>query len=285
MKVKDYLVNNIIHMIDIKDNFSMLEIASMFLEKKIDSLIITEDEKSIYIITQTDLIFLFFKGYEDKTLKEIIEEFPKKILTIQTNEDIYKAYKIMRNAAIEHLIVVDENEKVVGELHSKNLIMKFVEFALKDEMTGLNNKRFLETIIKKYNKTNTKIGVIFIDIDDFKHFNDTFGHDMGDEVIKIVADKIKESIREIDFGFRYGGDEFVVMVFNQEKDIVPKVANRIFEKISSINDDVFGKIGVSIGVAFYPEDSDDLEKVIKLADENLYITKNSGKGRIVESKS
>jgi diguanylate cyclase (GGDEF)-like protein len=228
---------------------------------------------------------MFFKDYEDKTLKNIIEEFPKKILTINLNEDIYTAYKIMRNAAIEHLIVVDKDEKVIGELHSKNLIMKFVEFALKDEMTGLNNKRFLETIIKKYNKTNTKIGVIFIDIDDFKHFNDTFGHDMGDEVIKIVADKIKESIREIDFGFRYGGDEFVVMVFNQEKDIVPKVANRIFEKISSINDDVFGKIGVSIGVAFYPEDSDDLEKVIKLADENLYIAKNSGKGRIVESKS
>jgi diguanylate cyclase (GGDEF)-like protein len=284
MKVKDYSLNTI-HTIDVEKDFSVLEIASMFLDQNTDSFIITKNEKAIYIITQTDLIFLFFKGYENKRLKEIIEEFPKKILTIQTNEDIYKAYKIMRNAAIEHLIVVDENEKVVGELHSKNLIMKFVEFALKDEMTGLYNQRSLDTIKARYAKTDTKIGVIFIDIDNFKHFNDKFGHNIGDEVIKNVANQIKSSIRDIDFAFRYGGDEFLVMIFNQEKDIVSKVANRIFEKISSINDDVFGKIGVSIGVAFYPEDSDDLEKVIKLADEKLYMAKHSGKGKIVENNS
>jgi diguanylate cyclase (GGDEF)-like protein len=283
MKVKDYLLNNKINTIDIEKNFTILEIASMFLQKEVDSFIITEDEKPVYIVTQTDLIFLFFRGLENKALKDIIEQFPKKILTIQTNEDIYTAYKIMRNAAIEHLIVIDENKKVVGELHSKNLIMKFVEFALKDEMTGLYNKRSLDTIKARYTKTDTKIGVIFIDIDNFKYFNDKFGHKIGDEVIKEVATKIKSSIRDIDFAFRYGGDEFLIMVFNQEKDIVKKIANRIFEKINNIEDKVFGKIGVSIGVAFYPEDSKNLDEVIKLADKNLYIAKNSGKGRIIES--
>jgi diguanylate cyclase len=282
MKVKDYSLNTI-HTIDVEKDFSVLEIASMFLDQNTDSFIITKNEKAIYIITQTDLIFLFFKGYENKRLKEIIEEFPKKIFTININQDIYEAYKIMRGAAIEHLIVVDDNEKVVGELHSKNLVMKFVEFALKDEMTGLYNQRSLDTIKARYKGTNTRIGIIFIDIDNFKHFNDNFGHDIGDDVIKQVAKQIKSSIRDIDFGFRYGGDEFIVMIFDQEKDIVLKIANRIFDKISNIEDKVFGKIGVSIGVAFYPDDNRDLDEVIKLADKNLYIAKNSGKGRIVEN--
>jgi diguanylate cyclase (GGDEF)-like protein len=284
MKVNDYLTKDI-NTINIEKKCSILEIASLFLEKNTDNFIITKNEKVVYIITQTDLIFLFFKGYEDKTLKEIIEEFPKKIFTVNINQDIYEAYKIMRGAGIEHLIVVDDNEKVVGELHSKNLIMKFVEFALKDEMTGLYNQRSLDTIKARYKGTNTRIGIIFIDIDDFKHFNDNFGHNIGDEVIKQVANQIKSSIRDIDFAFRYGGDEFLVMVFNQEKDIVLKIANRIFNKIDNIEDEIFGKIGISVGVSFYPDDSKDLDEVIKLADENLYIAKNSGKGRIVESKS
>jgi len=284
MKVNDYMIDKI-HTIDVEKNFSTLEIASMFLEEKVDSFIITKNQKPFYIFTQTDLIFLFFKGYENKTLKDITEEFPKELLTIEIGEDIYKAYKIMRKTGVEHLIVVDKNEKTIGELRNKDLIMKFVEFALKDEMTGLNNKRFLETVKIKYNGTNTKIGVIFIDIDNFKYFNDTYGHDVGDEVIKSVANQIKLSIREIDFAFRYGGDEFVVMVFNQEKDIVLKIANRMFSKINNIKNEKFGKISVSIGVAFYPDDSNDLNEVIKLADENLYVAKKSGKGRIVESNS
>ena len=282
MKVKDYVVKKT-HLIDVEKNFSILEIASMFLEEKADSFIVVKENKPFYIITQTDLIFFFFKGYEDKKLKEIIKEFPKKLMTIHMNEDIYKAYKIMRGTKIEHLVVVDEEGKVVGELRNQDLIMKFVEFSLKDEMTGLNNKRFFETIKARYNGSNTKIGVIFIDIDDFKHFNDEFGHEVGDKVIKIVAEKIKESIREMDFGFRYGGDEFIIMVFNQERDVILKIAKRIFDKISSVNDEVFGKIGVSVGVAMYPDDDKDLDKVIQLADEKLYIAKARGKGKIESS--
>jgi len=282
MKVGNYFIDNV-HLIDVKNNFSIIEIASMFLEQGLDSFIVVENKKPIYIITQTDLIYLFFKNYQNKTLREIIEKFPKKILTINKNDDVYKAYKIMRGAGVEHLIVVNENGEVIGELHNKDIVMKFVEYALKDEMTGLNNKRFLETIIKRYNKTDAKIGAIFIDIDDFKYFNDTFGHEVGDDVIKSVAEKIKESIREIDFAFRYGGDEFLVLIFNQEKEIVLKIANRIFDKINSIDDEIFGKIGVSVGVAIYPDDNKDLEEVIKLADKNLYLAKEKGKGKIESS--
>ena len=84
----------------------------------------------------------------------------------------------------------------------------------------------------------------------------------------------------MDFAFRYGGDEFVVMIFSQPKDVVLKVAERIFDNISNYHSDLFGHIGVSIGVAIYPDDNKDLREVIKLADEELYIAKKTGKGKI-----
>jgi diguanylate cyclase (GGDEF)-like protein len=282
LKVRDYFVDEI-HTIDLNQNYTVLEVSKMFLDKDIDSVIIIKDNKPIYILTQTDLIFFFFKGYEDKTIKEIIELFPKKILTIDVDAEIYEAYKIMRSTNIEHLIVVDKDQKVIGELHSKHLISKFVQIAVKDEMTGLYNQRFLETIKSRYAKSNTKVGVIFIDIDNFKYYNDTFGHDVGDEVIKTVAECIKSSIRELDFAFRYGGDEFLVFIINQNKDVLLKIANRIFNKINSIENEKFGKISVSIGIALYPDDSKNLDEVIKMADKNLYIAKTSGKGQIINN--
>ncbi len=265
--------------INIDDNYTILDIASLFLETNTESIVILKDKKPFYIITNTDLIVYFLDKNDKLSISEIVENYPKILITINKNEDIYEAYKKMRSSNIEHLIVVDDEGYLVGEVYQRDLVMKFVEFALKDEMTGLNNSRFLDTIIQRYNGSDVKIGVIFIDIDDFKHFNDTFGHEVGDEVIKFVANKIKESIRDVDFAFRYGGDEFVVMIFEQQKDIVLKVANRIFNKITKADND-FGEVSVSIGVAMYPDDNKDIREVINLADKELYIAKNSGKGKI-----
>ena len=265
--------------INIDDNYTILDIASLFLETNTESIVILKDKKPFYIITNTDLIVYFLDKNDKLSISEIIEKYPKILITINKNEDIYEAYKKMRSSNIEHLIVVDDEGYLVGEVYQRDLVMKFVEFALKDEMTGLNNSRFLDTIIQRYNGSDVKIGVIFIDIDDFKHFNDTFGHEVGDEVIKFVANKIKESIRDVDFAFRYGGDEFVVMIFEQQKDIVLKVANRIFNKITKADND-FGEVSVSVGVAIYPDDNKDIREVINLADKELYIAKNSGKGKI-----
>ena len=265
--------------INIDDNYTILDIASLFLETNTESIVILKDKKPFYIITNTDIIVYFLDKSEKLSIPEIIGKYPKILITINKNEDIYEAYKKMRSSNIEHLIVIDDEGYLVGEVYQKDLVMKFVEFALKDEMTGLNNSRFLDTIIQRYNGSDVKIGVIFIDIDDFKHFNDTFGHEVGDEVIKFVADKIKESIRDVDFAFRYGGDEFVVMIFEQQKDIVLKVANRIFSKITKSDND-FGEVSVSVGVAIYPDDNKDIREVINLADKELYIAKNSGKGKI-----
>ena len=266
--------------INYDDNYTILDLASLFLKTNNDSTIILKDEKPIYIITNTDLINYFLNNDDKLRIQKIIEKYPKHLISVNKNDDIYDSYKKMRGAAIEHLIVVDDNGKLLGEVYQKDLVMKFVEFALKDELTGLNNSRFLDTIIQRYNGSDVNIGVIFIDIDDFKYFNDTFGHKVGDEVIQFVAVAIQESIREVDFGFRYGGDEFVVMVFEQPKEVVLKIAKRIFDKITSEEYKTYGRVSVSVGMAMYPENNKDLREVIELADKELYIAKNSGKGKI-----
>jgi diguanylate cyclase (GGDEF)-like protein len=278
MKILNY-VKHKPFTINYDDNYTVLDLANLFLETNNVSTIITKDNKPIYIITNTDLINFFLKKEENLQIKELIKRHPKQIITIHKDADIYDAYKQMRGAAIEHLIVVNDEGFLVGEVYHQDLVIKFVEFALKDELTGLNNPRFLETIIQRYNGSHSKIGVIFIDIDNFKIFNDKFGHQAGDEVLKLVSNTLQKSIREMDFAFRYGGDEFVVMIFEQPREIVLKIAYRIFDKITS-QDTKYGKIGVSIGVAIYPEDNQDLQEVIKLADKELYIAKNSGKGKI-----
>jgi len=279
MKIYQYIKHKPFS-IEYKTDYTILELASLFLKTGNVSAIIVKNREPLYIITNTDIINYFLNKDEQKTIKQIIQKYPKKIITIKENADIYDAYKQMRGASIEHLIVVDDKNRLVGEVYHQDLIMKFVEFALKDELTGLNNSRFLETIIQRYNKTDTRIGVIFIDIDNFKQFNDKFGHKIGDKVIQDVANQIKKSIRDVDFGFRYGGDEFIVMIFEQPKEIVIKIAKRIFDRITSLKDAIYNSIGVSIGVSLYPEDNKDLNEVIKLADEELYIAKNSGKGKI-----
>jgi len=266
--------------INFDDNYTILEIASLFLKTNNDSVVILKDKKPIYIITNSDLINYFLNGDNRLTIQEIIKKYPKELVTIHKDEDVYEAYKKMRDIGIEHLIVVDDEGNLLGEVFQHDLVIKFVEFALKDELTGLNNSRFLDTVVQRYNGVSIRIGVIFLDIDDFKHFNDKYGHKVGDEVIKFVGESIKKSIREVDFAFRYGGDEFVVMIFSQPREIVLKIAKRIFDRITSKPFKNYGYISVSVGVAIYPDDDKNLEKVIELADKQLYIAKNSGKGKI-----
>jgi len=266
--------------INFDDNYTILEIASLFLKTDNDSVVIIKDKKPIYIITNSDLINYFLNGDNKLTIQEIIQKYPKKLITIYKDEDVYEAYKKMRDIGIEHLIVVDDEGNLLGEVFQHDLVIKFVEFALKDELTGLNNSRFLDTVVQRYNGVSIRIGVIFLDIDDFKHFNDKYGHKIGDEVIKFVGESIKNSIREVDFAFRYGGDEFVIMIFSQSREIVLKIGKRIFDRITSKPFKSYGYISVSVGIALYPDDDKNLEKVIELADKQLYIAKNSGKGRI-----
>lgn len=278
MKIKNYIRNEP-YTINLENDYTILELASLILTTNSDSVIIVDNNKPVYIITSSDIINFFINSLQTLYINEVMEKFPKDLITIEEESDVYEAHKLMREHKIEHIIVLNENKELIGEVFYNDLIMKFVEFSLQDELTGLNNRRFLETILTRYSKSKTSIGFIFIDVDDFKFINDNYGHEKGDYVLSEIGNIIRSSIRDVDFGFRYGGDEFLVLVFGISKEILERISKRIFQKISSIKvSDINAK--TSIGVSLYPEEADNLNSALKLADERLYKIKHSGKGKI-----
>ncbi len=171
---------------------------------------------------------------------------------------------------------------------SKKLMQILNKMARVDQLTGMYNRKYLdeftETVIPQAIRTNTPYGVLMIDIDFFKMINDTYGHDVGDEGIRIVSRVIKDSIRETDTAIRFGGEEFIVLLHNCDKDFIKEVAEKIRinfskEKISA-GSESFSKT-LSIGAVMFPDDSDSIWKCIKYADMSLYYAKEHGRNQVV----
>jgi len=157
-------------------------------------------------------------------------------------------------------------------------------YANHDILTGLPNRVQFETHFKNAllisKKKNHKLALFFIDIDKFKDVNDTFGHTIGDEMLKAIAKRLQKSIRNDDFIARLGGDEFVLII----KDIkhleeITLLANQINEEIKepiAIEDKVFF-MSLSMGISLYPEHGFETEDLIKYADAAMYEVKESGR--------
>ncbi len=157
-----------------------------------------------------------------------------------------------------------------------------------DPLTGLFNRYYLNNVLpqnlKDAEKNNLELTVFIIDIDDFKHINDTYGHLAGDDVLKGAAEIFKKSVRDDDVVIRYAGDEFIIL----SKEVGYKLASIIGERIvSGINNNIIEsknrkKIHVTIsgGFAVYPHEGRRQEELIENADRALYLSKQKGKNRI-----
>lgn len=174
--------------------------------------------------------------------------------------------------------IMDE-PKIIEEEKSEFI----AETSTKDELTGLYLRDvfdvFLNKLIEENKRNNNNLSLLMIDIDDFKKVNDNYGHQKGDEVLSKVGDILNETIREMDFAARYGGEELCVIMPNTNKNNASLIANRIRENISKVNFDEFS-ITVSIGVSQLNENITFAEDLILYADKALYKAKNNGKNRI-----
>ncbi|MBO1513928.1 PAS domain S-box protein [Metabacillus bambusae] len=151
--------------------------------------------------------------------------------------------------------------------------------AYHDHLTGLPNRSMLERCLSTGLERSTKKAVLFIDLDRFKVINDTLGHTIGDQLLKEVAERLKCSVNENDMVFRQGGDEFIVILENVDRDHAAKIAERMIEVLSKptkINEyDIF--TSPSIGISLYPDDGETGEILIKHADFAMYQAKSAGK--------
>lgn len=162
------------------------------------------------------------------------------------------------------------------------------EQAIRDPLTGLFNRRYmLEALEQSYSRaerTGAEIAIMMIDLDHFKLFNDNFGHDAGDHVLKAVSQVLKDSLRQEDIACRYGGEEFCIVCPTTNEQQALMVAERIGRGIRSLelnmNQLALGTVTTSIGIAIYPDHGSTMDEVIKLADEALYLAKQNGRDRV-----
>jgi len=166
------------------------------------------------------------------------------------------------------------------------------ELAITDPLTGLHNRRYLWELLGrellKARRNRTAVAAILVDIDHFKRFNDSFGHEAGDLVLKRVADVIREHVRGSDIGCRYGGEELAVVLPEATREVAVERAERIRRGIEALRLEHGGRpleaVTASFGVAIYPQHAGDAEALLRAADEALYGAKRSGRNRVMVSQ-
>lgn len=176
---------------------------------------------------------------------------------------------------------------VTRDITERKKLESRLEFmAYHDMLTGLPNRRMLYEHLQKAmsaaNHQGEMAAVLFLDCDDFKHINDTWGHETGDMFLRMLAERLNSSIRDKDTVARLGGDEFVVLLTAiQSPRQAAKVAERILRAVEqpwSINERSF-TVTISIGIALYPMDACDIDSLMRNADKALYQAKAAGRNR------
>lgn len=190
----------------------------------------------------------------------------------------------------------DESNNIVGavEVFTDNtakteLAEKFQhlkELAYIDELTKVPNRRYMEKTIQakqsEANRYNWKLGLLFVDIDHFKQFNDTYGHDLGDIVLKMVAKTMLTNCRPFDVTGRWGGEEFIVLLTCVKDEDLYNLADRLrmlVEQSKVERESETLQVTISVGATLARAD-DSVEQVIKRADSLLYKSKEAGRNRV-----
>ncbi len=166
---------------------------------------------------------------------------------------------------------------------------KVKNLSLTDAMTNLNNYRYFEDRLKeeinRARRNNMTVSLLMLDIDHFKNYNDTLGHQAGDEALRSVGWILKNAVREEDIVNRYGGEEFCVILPGIPRDVIPILGERIRSKIEEYpfykeNVQPGGRLTVSLGGASFPENADNFEDLVYKADQALYKSKSAGRNRL-----
>lgn len=176
------------------------------------------------------------------------------------------------NQCLEKYHTLKEKEKLEEEVR---------RLSITDDLTGLfNHRHFFKTLeaeLVRRKRQNTSLSLLMFDVDNFKRYNDLFGHLEGDKVLRRIGEVVRHSIRaNVDSGYRYGGDEFAVLLIGATIEQGLAIAERIRTSIEQAG---FQKITVSIGLSEY-RDQFDLEGFVKSADDALYVAKHSGGNRV-----
>ncbi len=251
------------------------------------------------------VVSLGMRGFDGLRLCSQLRSLPEgrhvPILVVVSDGDRRKLTQALEMGVNDYLTrPVDKNElvaRVRTQLRKKRYadrlrhnVQLSLEMAITDQLTGLHNRRYmgrhLDALIANARRHGRPLAFVIMDIDFFKQVNDTYGHDIGDEVLKEFANRIAANVRGIDLACRYGGEEFVVAMPDTDIAFATNIAERLRQSIEA-NPVAISRhpgqlnITISIGIARYEGEGDSAEKLLHRADQALYRAKRSGRNRVV----
>jgi len=208
-----------------------------------------------------------------------------------TNFGVFSIYtKKKRNfSQLDTEIIKIFASQVTLAIINKTYLEKIYQTAITEDLTGLYNQGYfykrLEEEISRARRFKHSLSLVFIDLDDLKKVNDSFGHLAGDKVLKRVSKIVQESIRKIDIPARYGGDEIVTVLPETDASSARILAERIRKKVEDAFAQTDTPVTISIGIATYPEDASQKIDLLRKADLAMYKAKQKGKNRLENASS
>jgi two-component system cell cycle response regulator len=251
------------------------------------------------------VVSLGMRGFDGLRLCSQLRSLPEgrhvPILVVVSDGDRRKLTQALEMGVNDYLTrPVDKNElvaRVRTQLRKKRYadrlrhnVQLSLEMAITDQLTGLHNRRYmsrhLDTLMADAQKNGRPLTFVIMDIDFFKQVNDTYGHDIGDEVLKEFASRINANVRGIDLACRYGGEEFVVAMPDTDMAFAYNIAERLRHSIETTpvkisRDPGYLNITISIGIAKAEGESDTAEQLLHRADQALYRAKRTGRNKVV----
>ena len=283
MLIKDIMKKNVF---TVEKDASLGTCVKIMAEKKVGSVVIVENDKPIDIVTESDVVkgvWLF--NSIDVSVKNVLKKLKgRKLVTVPEDTTYYQCFQMLRKHDVKHLVIVDENGYLKGIVSCADFIEFLNDFSVKDHLTSVYNKRFLEFTLGKFKVEGTKFSVIFIDLDNFKKINDNYGHRVGDILLKEIARFFQKYIRSTDILVRFGGDEFIILALNTPEEGAKHLAQRLFDMLAQKTWDILRykiEIRFSAGIASnFSKDFPNIWNVIEAADKALYQAKTTGRGKV-----
>jgi diguanylate cyclase (GGDEF)-like protein len=209
--------------------------------------------------------------------------------------NLYIFWDLERNMKVveeEQRFIEDIAYSLALALGNLRLREKLHILSIRDSLTGLFNRRYLdETLPREINRierSRGELSLILFDIDHFKNFNDTHGHDAGDLVLRAMSAVVLSCIRESDIACRYGGEEFIIILPDTPIEIAEQRAQALRQEVSELTLDYqgqeLGRLTISLGVAAFPQHGTKRDALIKSADQAAYLAKKGGRNRVVLSR-
>lgn len=296
----------------------------LMVENRYSCVVVKQQESPIGILTERDLVKVLMKENPDKGLSQPISDFMSSpVLTLEQGETLFDALVVNRAEKVRHIPVVDNDGGLVGLVTMTDLVnahfqvtemqSQLIEQAISsktqalqelndelqtlsmvDHLMQIGNRRSMEVDLSHTHSSavryKTIYSILLLDIDYFKPYNDYYGHQIGDDALKQVADVMKSSIRSSDRLYRYGGEELLVILphtgIEQSVIVADKIITAIKNRSIPHNKSPFGHLTISCGcTGINPDQKVELsrwEQLVKVADQALYQAKSEGRNRSVK---